>query len=364
MPRHLVLVLPFFALVLPACGGSAPQGQGGPGGPGGAFPPIDVAVVTMEPRPTPQTSEYVATIRSLRSTTVQPEVEGIVRRIFVRAGDRVTQGQPLLQIDASRQQATLTAIESQRAAREADVALAQQQLARAQKLLEAGAMSRSELEQAESAAKTAQAQLDAVQSQIREARVQLDYFQVTAPSAGVVGEITIREGDRVTSSTPITTIDQSQGLEAYISVPLERAAVLRPGLRVELLDSEGKVIAASPITFVAPRADDATQSVLVKVALGRMPESVRVMQYLRARIIWSNEPRLTVPLVAVSRISGQYFVFVAQTGQQGEVARQTPITVAEVVGDDYVVASGLNPGDRVIVSNIQKLMNDAPVKAS
>lgn len=180
----------------------------------------------------------------------------------------------------------------------------------------------------------------------------------------MIGDIAIREGDRVTSATILTTIDESRDLEAYVGVPLERSASLRTGLQVDLLDADGSVVASNPITFVAPRADDSTQSVLVKVALGRMPPSVRVMQYMRARIVWSNEPRLTVPLVAVSRISGQYFVFVAAAGPQGDVARQTPIAVADLVGEDYVVTSGLQAGDRVIMSNVQKLADGAPVKAS
>ena len=129
--------------------------------------------VALQPKPIPQTSEYVATIRSLRSTTVQPQVDGIVRQVLVKAGDRVQQGQPLLQIDADRQQALVTTTESQRAAREAEVTLAQQNLARAQKLFAAGAVSRAELDLAETTAKTAQAQLDAVASQIRETQVQL-----------------------------------------------------------------------------------------------------------------------------------------------------------------------------------------------
>ena len=348
------------SLVLAGCGGS-PDGAAGQGGPP-AFPPVDVQTIALMPKPIPQTSEYVATIRSLRSTTVQPQVEGIVRQVFVKAGDRVQQGQPLLQIDADRQQATVTATESQRAAREADVAFAQQQLARLQKLFAAGAVSRAELEQAETTAKTAQAQLEAVNSQIRETQVQLQYYRVTAPAAGVVGEVAIRQGDRVTPSTEITTIDQPQGLEAYINVPLEQAGALRPGLTVELLDPAGQLIASDPITFVAPRADDATQSVLVKATLRQMPPSIRVMQYVRARVVWSNEARLTVPVVAVSRISGQYFVFVAEQGQQGAVARQKPVMLGEVVGDQYVVMSGLAAGERVIVSNIQKLGDGAPVK--
>jgi RND family efflux transporter MFP subunit len=327
------------------------------------MPPTDVKTVAMAPKPVPRTSEFVATIRSLRSTTIQPQVDGIVRRIFVKSGDRVTNGQPLVQIDPEKQQAFVAGFQSVRAAREADVAYAKQQLDRMQKLHGAGAVSRAELEQAETAHKTALAQLEATQSQIRESQVELQYYRVTAPASGVVGDITIREGDRVTSSTPITTVDAAEGLEAYINVPLERASDLRTGLTVELLDADGQVTASNPISFIAPRADDATQSVLVKATLRTKPADVRVMQYVRARIVWSNDPVLTVPIVAVSRISGQYFVVVAEAGKEGgSVARQKPVAVGEVVGDDYIVRSGLKAGERVIVSNIQKLGDGAPVK--
>jgi RND family efflux transporter MFP subunit len=325
---------------------------------------MEVKTLVLEAKPIPQSSEFVATIRSLRSTTVQPQVEGIVRQVFVRAGDRVGVGQPLIQIDPDKQQATNTVTESQRASREADLAYAKQQLARMQKLFDAGAVSRAELEQAETAQKTAEAQLAAVQSQIREDQVELQYYRVTAPSAGMVGEVVIRQGDRVTPSTVITTIDQPEGLEAYINVPLERAMDLKPGLMVELLGSGGEVIAANPISFIAPRADDATQSVLVKATLRQMPPAIRVMQYVRARIIWSNEPTLAVPIVAVSRLAGQHFVFVAEQSDKGVVARQKPIAIGEVSGDDYVVRSGLMAGERIIVSNVQKLGDGAPVKPS
>ena len=88
------------------------------------------------------------------------------------------------------------------------------------------------------------------------------------------------------------------------------------------------------------------------------------MQYVRARVVWSNEPTLAVPIVAVSRLAGQHFVFVAEQGQQGVVARQKPVTVGEVIGDNYVVLGGLMAGERVIVSNVQKIGDGAPVKPS
>jgi RND family efflux transporter MFP subunit len=329
-----------------------------------AFPPTDVKTVTLEPKPIPDSSEFVATIRSFRSTTIQPQVEGIVRQILVRAGDRVQAGQPLLQIDPDLQQATVATIESQRAAREADLAYAKQQLTRLQRLLDAGAVSKAELEQAEASYKNAEAQMTAVQSQIRETQVQLQYYRVDAPTTGILGDISIRVGDRVTPATLITTIDQPQDLEAYVNVPLERSLSLKAGLPLELLDGAGAVAASNPITFVAPRADDATQSVLAKATLRQVPPGLRAMQYVRARIIWSQEPALAIPVVAVSRLAGQHFVFVAEAAQGGFVARQKPVSLGNIVGDDYVVRGGVKAGERVIVTNVQKIGDGAPVKPS
>jgi multidrug efflux pump subunit AcrA (membrane-fusion protein) len=90
---------------------------------------------------------------------------------------------------------------------------------------------------------------------------------------------------------------------------------------------------------------------------------VRVQQYVRARIVWTNEPAISVPVVAVNRISGQYFVFVAEPGQGGAlVAKQKPVTVGDLIGDSYIVRSGVKEGEKVIVSNIQKLQDGVPVK--
>lgn len=364
MSRLLGSCVLLFPLAIAACGGGGEAPGAAGGGGRGAFPPADVKTVTLAPKPIAQSSEYVATIRSLRSTTIQPQVEGIVTQIFVKAGDRVRAGQPLLQIDPDRQQAAVTSMQSLLASREADLAYTAQQQARLQKLLDAGAVSKAEVEQAETAHKNAEAQLAAVRSQIRETQVQLQYYRVTAPAAGIVGEIPVRQGDRVTPSTVITTVDQPEGLEAYINVPLERAGELKQGLTVDLIGSAGEVIASNPVTFIAPRADDATQSVLVKATLQQLPPGIRVMQYVRARLIWNNDPVLTVPVVAVTRLAGQYFVYVAEGGQQGSVARQKPITLGNVVGDEYIVRTGLMAGEKVIVSNIQKIGDGAPVKPS
>jgi RND family efflux transporter MFP subunit len=269
-----------------------------------------------------------------------------------------------VQINAERQQAAVSSAEANLAGAEADVAYWQQQAKRLTSLVDAGAVSKAESDQAQNQLRTAEARLKALNAQVQEGRVQLSFYRVTAPQSGVVGDIPVREGDRVTNQTVITTIDEKQGLEVYIQVPLNRSTQARVGLPVQLLDSDGKVVATNVITFVAPRVDDATQTVQVKSLLREVPPALRVLQFIRARIVWREVQGLRVPVTAVVRISGQYFCFVAEPGEGGGVtARQRPIEVGEMVGNDYVVRSGLKAGEKLIVSGIQKIGNGAPVRA-
>ena len=337
--------------------------KGSAAGASQAPPPTAVKLLTLEPKPVEQASEFIATVRSLRSTTVQPEVEGLVTKIFVKSGDHVRAGAPLVQINAAKQQATVNSTEANRAGTEADVQYWRQQVKRLESLVGAGAISRQEFDQAQNSLRTAEARLAALDAQVREGRVELEYYRVDAPQAGVIGDIPIRTGDRVTTSTVITTIDENAALEAYIQIPLDRSPDLRVGLPVQLLDGQGKVVATNPITFVAPRVDDATQTVQVKSALREVPPALRVQQFIRARVVWRNAPGLTIPITAVSRVSGQYFCFVADQGPSGLVAHQRPVQVGELIGNDYVVIGGLKAGDKIVVSGIQKIGDGAPIKA-
>jgi RND family efflux transporter MFP subunit len=275
----------------------------------------------------------------------------------------VSEGTPLVQINADKQRAAVRSTEASRAGVEADVAYWRQQVKRLEALVGAGAISRQEFDQAQNSLRTAEARLAALDAQVREGRVELQYYRVVAPQAGVVGDIPVRVGDRVTSATVITTIDEKTALEAYIQVPLDRSPDLRMGLPVQLLDSDSKVVATNPVTFIAPRVDDKTQTVLVKSLLREIPPELRVQQFVRARIIWRHTPGISVPVTAVTRISGQFFCFIAEDGPKGGlVARQRPVQVGELVGNDYVIRGGLKPGDRVIVAGVQKVGDGAPIK--
>lgn len=231
------------------------------------------------------------------------------------------------------------------------------------KLYDAGAVSQQEYEQAATAVHTNQAQLGAVEAQIREQRVELGYHRVTAPTTGIVGDIPVRVGDRVTRSTTLTTVDENAGLELYINVPVSQAPSLKPGMLIRIVGDNAEPIATTEVNFVSPSVDEATQSVLVKAPL-QTSIPFRTEQFVRTHVVWSNAPGLTVPLIAVTRINGQYFVYVVETGEGGmTVARQRAVQLGTMVANDYIVLGGLKEGERLVVSGVQKIADGMPVQA-
>jgi RND family efflux transporter MFP subunit len=347
------------ASIASACGGGG--GQQGPGGPGGAPPPMPVEIVTLAAKPVEQTTEYVATVKSLRSSTIQPEVEGFLTRIAVRSGERVTQGALLFEIDSAPEQAALGSLQSMRPMRESDVEFAQQQVARNKTLLSAGAISQREVEQFEAQLRAAEAQLKALDEQIRQQRSQLNYYRVTSPISGTVGDIPVNAGDRVTRTTVLTTVDENDVLEVYLNVPVQQAPQLKLGLPVRIFDDQGKLLATNRITFVSPNVDTSTQSVLAKAQLVEGRGQFRSDQFVRARVVWSTAPGLTIPVTAVTRINAQFFAFVAEKNDKGMVAKLKPVQLGEIIGNEYVLQSGLQVGEQLIVSGLQKIRDGSPV---
>jgi RND family efflux transporter MFP subunit len=361
MARNLIIPVVFLLSAAAACGG----GEGAAGGTGAGMPAMGVDIVTLEAKPIEQTTEFVGTVKSRRSTDIQPQVEGFITRITARPGQQVGAGALLMEVDSRVPQAQIASLESVRAQREVDVTYARQEAERASKLLKAGAASQMDDDRAANALKAAEAQLHTVQEQIRAARTDLGYYRVTAPTAGVVGDIPVRVGDRVTKATKLTSIDANAGLEVYLNVPVQQAAKLRVGLPVRIVDDTGATIAEEKINFVSPSVDTQTQTVLVKTPVS-VPGALRTDQYVRTHVVWTTEPGLTVPVTAITRINGQWFAFVAEPGEGGKglVARQRSLEVGPVVGNSYTVVSGLKPGEKLISAGIQKIRDGAPVAAS
>ena len=344
------------ALVAAGCGknSGAQQQQAG-----GAMP---VKVEEAKAVPVSDSSDYVATLKSRNSAVIMPQVEGQIVEISVHSGDTVSEGTPMMQIDPLKQQATVKSQEDTRAAAEANLKYAQQQFDRTSALNASGVVSRQDLDQSRSALDAAKSQVQALDATVREQQVQLHYYNVTAPWSGIVGDIPVRVGDRVTTSTALTTVDKPGSLEVYVYVPIERAAQLKMNMPVQVLDGSGNVIADSRVSFISPQVDNTTQTILVKARIANSQDKLRQSQFIRARVIWGTQKSPVVPVLAVSRIGGQYFAFIAEPGNNGTyVARQKPLKVGQMVDNNYVVLDGVKPGDKVIVSGTQFLVDGVPV---
>jgi len=323
---------------------------------------MPVKVRTAKVQRVDDTTDYVATLKSRDSAVVMPQVEGIITQIFVHSGEHVVSGAPMMQIDPAKQQATVKSQEDARAAQVAQVKWAQQNYERVSGLASAGVVSKQDLDQARATIDAAQAQLHSLDAQVSEQQVQLHYYQVVAPRAGIVGDVPVRVGDRVVTTTMLTTVDRPGSLEAYIYVPIEKSGQLKMNLPVQIVDATGNPLAASRVTFISPQVDTATQTVLVKATIANSNDSLRTAQFIRARVVWGSRDKPTVPVVAVSRIGSLYFAFVAESdGKGGYVVHQKPLQIGQIVGNDYVVLEGVNQGDKVVVSGTQFLIDGIPV---
>jgi RND family efflux transporter MFP subunit len=344
------------ALALAGC-----QQKGAAPAQGGSMQGMPVQTVAVALEPVPQSSEYVATIKSRRSATLQPQVDGRLTGIRVRSGDHVKAGDTLMDIDPQHQMAT---VESARATERQKKALYDYntlEIERQRKLFEAGVTSRDTFDQARQAFENTKADYESAVEARKTQEEQLAYYTIRAPFAGVVGDIPVHVGDYVSSSTVLTTVDESGELEAYIYIPTERAGQLRQGLNVQLSDTSGKILETTKIDFLSPQVDSGLQGILVKAAVHSSPEILRNAELVKARVIWNTVPMAMIPVLSVVRQGGQSFVFVARQQNGKFAAHQTAITLGDTVGNTYSVASGLSAGDKVIVSNTQYLVDGMPV---
>jgi RND family efflux transporter MFP subunit len=323
-----------------------------------AFP---VKIVTAQSQVVPLSTDYLATLKSRNGATLQPLVEGDIVKIFVNSGQHVTAGEPILEIDPRKQQATVNNQEAALKSKQAVMQQAAIDLDRKKKLYAAGVTAKADLDQAQNTYDAAKADADALQAGIREQQVQLHYYTVHAPSDGIIGDIPVHVGDHVSATTMLTTVDQGGPLEAYISVPAEKSSALRMGMPVDIVDDTGKTLARTRISFISPHVDTDSQTLLVKTQVPNSNHQFRNAQQVHARVVWSERSAPVIPVTAVSRLSGKIFAFVAEGQGQQAVARQRVIEVGDLIGNDYVVLDGIKPGDKIIVTSVQMLADGMPV---
>ncbi len=371
----------------------------------GPPPGVSVKLATVESSMVEQSTEFVGSLEAENRVVLRPETEGRVSQIFVSSGSRVAAGTPIVQlrpdkgqaevggaianVNAARAarnnaQAELRALEAERVSAAADVQLQNEQFQRISNLVTQGALARERLDQVTRDRNAAVAALNAVQERIGAARATLDEenaalqqaqsnatlrseelqdTRVVAPIAGVIGDVTAKVGDYVRAGDTLTTIIQNNSLSLRLSIPVERASQLRVGLPVQLTGAQDSTpLGTGRISFVSPQVNTQSQAILAKASFPNSQGILRDGQLVKSRVIWSRSSGVSIPTTAISRVAGQNFVFVAQTqGESKLIARQKPVKLGEIKGNNYQVTEGLQPGEKIVVSGILNLSDGAPI---
>jgi RND family efflux transporter MFP subunit len=355
-PTKILALIPLAFAVLLSSGCNTTQAKQP------AAQPLPVKTQAISLSPVPREDEYVATIKSRRSASIQPQVDGSLTRILVKSGDHVHAGQMLMTIDPLKQQATVDQQRSTEAQKKATYDYNQIEVERQRKLYEGGVSSKQDYQLAVQAFENSKADWEASTAGLVTQQRELAYYNLTAPFDGVVGDIPVHIGDYVSQQTLLTTVDENAELEAYIYIPTEKSASIHMGLPVQIVTSSGELIESTQIYFVSQQVDNGIQGILVKAPIHGSLDQFRNAQLVKARVVWSTSPTPTVPVLAVTRIGGQSFVYVATQADNGTVAKQRAITLGDTIGNDYAVTGGLKPGEKVIISGIQFLIDGAPVQ--
>ncbi len=334
-----------------------------------AAPALAVAVTAAHVEPLVELYRASGTVRGRTTVTITGKTSGYVRAVHVAAGDHVTAGQPLIDLEAndlraglSRARAELehageSRLEAESAVEGARVAskLAETTRGRIRKLFEGGAVTRQELDEAETRAQSTAAQLAMAEARLRastsgisvaragmaESQATLDYARVVAPFAGRVVERRVDPGAMASPGMPLLVLDDEANLRVEAWAEESRGAGLHLGdhVSVEVGDSN----LGGTIAELAPGVDTASRGFLVKVDLEGHPD-LRPGTFARIGFDIGTRPRLVVPTTAITAAGALDRVFVVED----HVARLRMITRGEHQGALTEVLSGLSPGEQVV----------------
>lgn len=355
-------------LVLAGCEPAA-----APAGP----PPPEVTVVTIAPADVPVTYEYVGQTAGFREVEVRARVTGILLRRNYTEGEPVKRGRSLFLIDPAPFQAALSRAEADLAVAAAHHDQAARDVARLKPVYEAKAVSQKEFDDAVSAAQVAAAELKAAQARVDEARLNLAFTRVEAPISGIASRAQPSEGSLISGpDVLLTTVTQSDPMYVIFGIPDREHLAMRGEVEaqrlklpdggkftVEVKLSDGSVYARTgTLNFTDVRVDTQTGTTEARAVLPNPDGVLRAGEFVRVMMAGAIRPKaVLVPQRVV--LEGPQGKFVYVVGADGKAAPR-PVGVGAWSGEQWVITSGLNAGDRVIVDGVLKVQPGAPVQVA
>jgi membrane fusion protein, multidrug efflux system len=341
----------------------------------GQMPPPEVNVVTVQPRDIAATFEQVGQTAGVREVEVRPRVTGILQHWNYKEGGAVQAGRSLFTIDPAPFQATVARADADLASALAKDVQTQRDIERLQPLYEQGMVSRKAFDDALSAKEVAAAGVKSAKAALTQAKLDLEYTRVEAPISGVTSRALKSEGSLVEAQqTLLTTISQVDPIHVIFSISesehlrLNREAAAgrlqlpKDGrFTVTVRLSDGTTYARpGRVDFSDVRINPETGTSEARAVLPNSDQSLRPGQFVRVTLVGATYiGALAVPQRAV--LEGPTGKIVMTVNAQSMVEPR-PVEVGAWAGADWIITSGLNPGDRVIVDGVMKARPGAPVK--
>lgn len=329
--------------------------------------PVEVGVVTIQPQAVTLKKELPGRTSALRVAEVRARVNGIVLKRLFEEGSDVKANQALFKIDPAPYSAALDSAHAQVARAEATVTASKSLAERYQKLIETNAVSKQELDDAVAKLKTAEADLAAARAAVKRAAIDVGYTTVTAPLAGRIGRAEVTEGAYVQASTATLLATIQQIDQVYVDLTWSNAEVMRMRRAIEtgemksadknvvlVLDDGREYSEPGTLQFADVTVDATTGSISLRAVFPNPKRELLPGMFVRARIDEGTQQNaLLVPQRAVQRDQAGRPVALVVTAANKVERRQ--LAADREVGDAWLVTSGINPGDKVIVEGLQKV---------
>ena len=344
----VLLALMVLAVVLRMAfaGDEKAGGRGGPGGPGGRGQAVSEAVVAQ--RPFSDQIRVLGVARGRRSVNITSSTSELITRVLFTDGQRVAAGTPLVQLQAREEDAGVGEARAQ-------VDQARSMYNRYKTLSDRGFASPMMVEQYQTELATAQASLAAAQARQGDRTIR-------APFAGVLGLSTVTAGTLVNPGGIIATLDDIDVVRVDFPIPERYLSVLRPGVPITAtIDAYGDETFSGRIALIDTRVNEQTRSVTARAEIPNPGGRIRPGMAVRVAVQQGQRTSVAAPEAAVQYEGEGAFVYRIARGENGSTAQRVEIEAGAVEGGFVEILSGLNAGDRIVASGLNRIQPNAPV---
>jgi len=341
------------------------------------FPPPEVATVTVAPQPVELTTELPGRTSPYRIAEIRPQVNGLIQKRLFTEGSDVQAGQALYQIDPAPFKAALDNATAALGRAEANLPALELRADRYKQALADKAVAQQDLDDASAALKLAVADKAYYQAMVETARINLGYTSVVSPISGRIGRSSVTDGAIATAYQPAALATVQQLDPIYVDVPQATSELLRLQRRLEekrmnrdgtntsqvdlILEDGTKYPLAGTLQFRDVSVDPATSSVILRVVFHNPGGVLLPGMFVRAVVKEGvNEQGILIPQQSVSRDpKGNPVAMIVNAS--GKVEPRM-LTLDRAIGDQWLVSSGLAPGDRIIAEGMQNVQPGASVR--